>query len=211
MNTFGYIVGHDYGFAPNPFGAACSLACCKAQLREAVRKAASRDEAPNYVFGMGSGEGRLNMTGRCIWWMRVEQVTDFKSYFRDPLYASKKPYYGSATVDQFGDNIYEWNEKAKRYLQHRSFHSHKDGSCNTKNYSPDNKSDAVLLSGDFGYYGTNAPKLPANLAEEFTLKGLRSMKRNFSASGKLKLVNWLREQGAGYQGDPASWGKLKVT
>lgn len=31
---YSYIVAEDNGFAPNPFGKACTLACCKPDIRQ---------------------------------------------------------------------------------------------------------------------------------------------------------------------------------
>lgn len=33
MSYFSYVVEHDYGLAPNPFGGYCSLAVCKPGIR----------------------------------------------------------------------------------------------------------------------------------------------------------------------------------
>lgn len=205
MNVFGYIVGHDFGFAPNPFGPALTLACCKGSIRRSAQRG-------DYVFGMGSASGRLEMTGRLIYWMRVTDIQPFRRYFEIPEFQCKKPTLGGGTADQMGDNIYSWDAESKSYNQHRSFHSHRDGTCNRRNYIPDTrKTDSVLISKDFCYFGGAAPELPLPLRAEFTLKGLPDMKRQFTDVGKAALVRWMTAFPHGYHGDPASWGKLKVT
>ncbi len=47
MNLYSYVVTHDYGFAPNPFGGVLTLATCKPRIRQSV-------VAGDWVMGTGS-------------------------------------------------------------------------------------------------------------------------------------------------------------
>ena len=47
MRLYVYVVTHDNGFAPNPFHGFCTLATCKAPVRE-------RAEIGDWVLGVGS-------------------------------------------------------------------------------------------------------------------------------------------------------------
>lgn len=52
MSFYSYKITRDYGFAPNPFGKYCSLACCKPHVR---RKAIVGD----WIVGTGAVENGL--------------------------------------------------------------------------------------------------------------------------------------------------------
>ena len=69
-----YVVKGDFGFAPNPFHGACTLATCKPPIRKGAR-------VGDWVIGMGGS--RLNATGRCIYAMEVTQAFTFNGYW-DP-------------------------------------------------------------------------------------------------------------------------------
>lgn len=205
----GYIVGHDFGFAPNPFGGVCSIACCKSRVRRIV----SNLDRPTDALVFGTGSIADGAHGKLIFWAKVSELIDFKSYYSDVRFASKKPAYDTGTQFQFGDNIYEWDELDGRYRQHHSFHSHKDGSTNEGNYQSDTgQTESVLISRDFAYFGAQAPEIPPHLSE-MRLHGHehRDVRTSFSREQEDLFADWIDGLGRGYLGDPIRWGKLKVT
>jgi hypothetical protein len=46
-SLYSYVVRSDSGFAPNPFGEYCTLACCKPQIRKRAR-------VGDWIVGCGS-------------------------------------------------------------------------------------------------------------------------------------------------------------
>lgn len=55
MKLYSYVVARDYGFAPNPFYAACTLATCKPRIRKTAK--------PNdWVLGTGCAERKRSGT-----------------------------------------------------------------------------------------------------------------------------------------------------
>ena len=67
---FSYVVDHDYGFAPNPFGGICTLAKCKygSKKRNIVEMAERRD----WIAGTGGADlSKSAGHGKLIYAMRV--------------------------------------------------------------------------------------------------------------------------------------------
>ena len=87
-----YVLRIDSGFAPNPYGGLCTLACCKPVIR---RIAAVED----WVIGTTPAPD----THLLIYAMFVTRGLTFDLYFNYPEYEIKKP--GPANLS--GDNIYK--------------------------------------------------------------------------------------------------------
>src|SRR6185369_2248501 len=96
MRLCSYVVVHDTGFAPNPFGGYCTLAAC----------------TPNRVgLSLKSGDWLVGHTTRAtdnqlLYAMRVSEVLDFDDYFHEVRFQSKKPKRGGTWQERMGDNIY---------------------------------------------------------------------------------------------------------
>jgi Nucleotide modification associated domain 2 len=141
MRLSSYIVKHDTGFAPNPFGRVCTLACCKPTIR---RKAIPGD------IVVGTGAASCGLSGRLVYAMRVEIVLPYHEYWR--RYPSKRPSPGTR-AKTLGDNI--WHQDA-----------YDDWVCTPGGLhdETDRKRDLggrhVLISSDFYYFGRDAIKIP---------------------------------------------------
>jgi hypothetical protein len=148
-----YVVARDFGFAPNPFHGYCTLATCKPRIRNTAR-------VDDWVIGMGGS--RLKATGRCVFAMRVTEVITFNEYWSSPEFIDKKPVINGSRKMMVGDNIYH---KTLDNIWHQadSHHSNQDGSINQSNLETDTKSDKVLLSQYFFYFGKEAPIVPCDL------------------------------------------------
>ena len=91
-----------------------------------------------------------------------------------------------------GDNIYHFDTKIRKWRQADSHHSNPDGSPNAKNLSTDTKSDKVLISRHFFYFGTNAPLVPGEIIAKIGFKngiGYRVYEKGECAS----LIDWLQK------------------
>jgi hypothetical protein len=149
-----YVVDRDFGFAPNPFHGFCTLATCKPSIRNTA-------QVGDWVIGMGGN--RLKARGRCIFAMRVSQKITYNEYWLGSIYLDKKPVRNGSCRMMVGDNIYHLDVRSKKWHQADSHHSNTDGSANAKNLGTDTKSDKVLISRHFAYFGKNAPIVPPEL------------------------------------------------
>jgi hypothetical protein len=151
MNLFTYIVARDYGFAPNPFYGCCTLATCKPY----IRSSASIDD---WVIGTGA-KNNYYLTGHLIFAMKVEETLDFDSYWNDERFICKRPKLNGSLKQLYGDNIY--HSINNDWIQENSHHSLENGQPNVINIERDTKSNHVLISKFFVYFGSNAPKIPS--------------------------------------------------
>lgn len=160
-----YVVARDYGFAPNPFHGYCTLATCKPITR---RKA----EIGDWVIGMGGSP--LKAVGRCIFAMRVTKKLTFNEYWLSSEFLDKKPVRNGSRKMMVGDNIYYCDTSSNEWSQADSHHSNPDGSINIKNLEKDTKTDKVLISEHFFYFGKEAPLVPVDLLSAIGYKNLRN-------------------------------------
>lgn len=182
--VFIYVVDRDFGFAPNPFHGICTLATCKPNIRSSAI-------VGDWVIGMGGA--RLNATGLCIFAMRISRKISFDDYWRAPEYRIKKPLRNGSKVMMVGDNIYSLDPVAGQWRQADSHHSNSDGSINTHNVSNDTKSNAVLVSDHFYYFGRSAPPVPDDVLGALGYRNRRGYRVFDLDGGGDRLVGWLRE------------------
>lgn len=185
MRLFAYVVTHDSGFAPNPFGGYCTLATCKPKIR-------LRAKVDDWIVGVGcvktAGHDHL------VYAMKVAEVLPFGRYAADRRFRSKKPVVGSDTIFSAGDNLYEPNGDGWRRLP--SPHHADDAAM-----FHDLNGRYVLVATQFYYFGRNAPKIPARVAE-LVPRG-RGDRCRFPESLTMRFVEWLtRVYGPGIHGEP---------
>ncbi len=147
---FVYVVDRDFGFAPNPFHGYCTLATCMAILRGSAR-------IGDWVMGVGGR--RLNATGRCVYAMKVTELSTFDNYWLDARFRVKRPLRNGSSVMMVGDNIYHRDDATGQWVQEDSHHSNPDGTPNGTNLQKDTRSAQVLLSTHFYYFGSAAPRV----------------------------------------------------
>jgi hypothetical protein len=177
-----YVVDRDFGFAPNPFHGYCTLATCKSGIR-------NKAKVNDWVIGMGGC--RLNATGRCIYAMCVTEIKTFNEYWASPTNLDKKPVRNGSNKMMLGDNIYHRFEGIdNKWYQADSHHSNPDGSVNLFNLARDTKSDKVLLSRHFFYFGRGAPIVPSDLLNAIGYKNVRNY-RVFDCKTATRLIEWL--------------------
>lgn len=175
-----YVVDRDFGFAPNPFHGACTLATCMPRIR-------AKAQVNDWVVGLGGG--RLRATGRCVYAMRVTETLTFDQYWNHDAYFDKRPVRNGSSVMMVGDNIYH-RDCATTWQQSDSHHSNPDGTPNLINLKKDTSANRVLISRHFFYFGICAPFLPSGLLEALGYKNGRSH-RVFDESQCSSLVRWL--------------------
>jgi len=176
-----YVVDRDFGFAPNPFHGYCTLATCKPGIRH-------KAEVDDWVFGMGGS--RLRAIGRCVFAMRITRKTTFNDYWTNPEHLDKKPVRNGSNKMLVGDNIYHYDAKLRKWAQADSHHSNADGSVNSHNLRTDTKTNKVLISRHFFYFGSEAQVVPKRLLEAIGFKNGRNY-RVFDANSCTDLIDWL--------------------
>ena len=181
-----YIVRYDLGFAPNPFHGVCTLACCKPDIRRIA-------QVGDWVVGMGGTA--LKATGRCIFAMRVTRHVTFDDYWRDPSFRSKRTQRNGTRVTLVGDNIYHRDENGT-WLQEDSVHSAADGSQDPANTLHDTRTNRVLLSDHFIYFGDTAPTVPPGILQEMGYTNRRHH-RTFGLDACGDLIAWIEGQAGG--------------
>ena len=178
-----YVVDRDFGFAPNPFHGACTLACCKYRLRSTAK-------VGDWVFGMGGS--RLKSTGKCIFGMNVTEVMTFEEYWDSEEYEVKKPIRNGSRAMMVGDNIYTRANNSSPWQQADSHHSYPDGTPNQSNIDNDTETNKVLISRNFTYFGQNAPEVPCQILDEVGYEN-RINHRKFSEHEAAPLLEWFQE------------------
>ncbi len=163
---FVYVVKRDYGFAPNPFDGVCTLATCKPPIRHAAN-------IGDFVFGITPKKSG----NKLIYAMRVSEKMTFNDYWNDIRFQNKKPIMNGSKRMQYGDNIYFYD--SNEWHQSDSHHSHEDGSTNMNNLKRDTSRNAVLIGGEFFYFGRDAIEVPDYL--------LRILIQNSKNTGRIEI------------------------
>jgi len=175
-----YVVDRDFGFAPNPLHGFCTLATCKPGIRNTAK-------VGDWVIGMGGG--RLKATGRCIFAMRITEKITFNEYWQNLAYLDKKPVRNGSKKMMVGDNIY-YRDPQSQWHQADSHHSQANGSLNPHNLQRDTKSDKVLVSRYFFYFGIGAPIVPEDIISAIGFKNGRSH-RVIKSENCSSVIDWL--------------------
>ncbi len=200
MRLFSYVVARDYGFAPNPFFGASTLATCK----PIIRRVAS---VGDWVIGTGSSE--RNKQGFFVYAMRITETMTFNEYWEDERFRRKRPNLRGSTKQAFGDNIY-FKDDSGHWHQQDSHHSYKGGRPNRYNIHNDTQTDRILLSTDFAYWGGSGPEVPPKFRnyDGFDICAGRNYKSQFPEGLVNEFIAWFRSLGVdGYQGAPLDWSR----
>jgi hypothetical protein len=201
LRLHSYVVARDYGFAPNPFFAICTLATCKPRIRSAAKSG-------DWILGTGSATHRRQ--NHVVYAMRVTETLTFEEYWTDPRFQVKKPNLRGSKKQAFGDNIYSKCIDTDLWCQANSHHSFDNGKPNESNIKADTATDRVLLSNDFVYWGGSGPPLPSKFlnygSQHLSLCARRNHKNKFPLAFVNEFVGWLHSLNEkGYVGDPLDW------
>lgn len=87
QKLFSYVVHHDYGFAPNPFGGFCTLAKCKYGRKK--RNILELANEGDWIAGTGGADiVKSSGRGKLIFAMKVDEKIPLTQYCR--LHAGKR-------------------------------------------------------------------------------------------------------------------------
>src|SRR5580700_5277478 len=96
---FSYVVDHDNGFAPNPFGGLCTLAKCK-YGSHGRRNVVELADVGDWIIGTGGTcglrRGESAGVGKLIYAMRVDRKLPLSTYCSE---------YGAARIDAQDDHV----------------------------------------------------------------------------------------------------------
>ena len=187
MKLSAYVIATDKGFAPNPFGRQCTLACCKPQIRRNA-------EVDDIVMATAGHD--FERAGSLVYAMKISEVLTFNEYWKDSRFASRKPS-NTTAISRCGDNI--WHHEGGRWL----LAPHAQHERNEEHY--DTSGENVLIATEFFYFGREAVELP----KEFAV--LRCNGRGHTNEDDEKLVQrfwkWLNDTyPRGRIGDPTEFG-----
>jgi len=204
-----YIVSKDYGFSPNPFYNFCTLACCKSGIRKTSKK-------NDWIIGLGSKS--LKCRAEIIYAMKVTEILNFNSYFKDQRFQLKKPIVYGSLKTMHGDNIYHQKLNRGKWIQSDSQHHHKCLEIRKTNIKMDTKSEKVLISNHFFYFGDKYRILKQNKSYSSLLKQIQEKTKGLQSSYKYKgmenlgkklseFLNTNYEKNQLY-GDPINWSRF---
>jgi len=148
MKLSAYIVKFDFGFAPNPYGHHCTLACCKPTIRRNA-------EVGDIIVGIAAS--RLERPGHLIFAMRVKEVLSFKEYWADPRFASRIPSLATP-VSRLGDNIWHCNAKGEWQVVPGAIHDE-------SSLEHDTSGENALVATEFFYFGREAIPVPRKFSQ----------------------------------------------
>lgn len=197
MKIISYVVRRDYGFAPNPFFGYCTLATCKPDIRKSA-------VIGDWVIGTSSAS--TGSTNKLVFAMKVTEKLTFDEYWYEERFFNKRPVLERSRKFQYGDNIY--HRENSEWIQIASHHSQEDGSINYLNVATDTKTDSILISDHFYYFGQNGVIIPNDLSE-IIKKGPGHKYIKNALHGRF-LVDFLAEYSLGLNGSPFEWTKLHL-
>jgi hypothetical protein len=147
MKLSAYIITVDSGFAPNPFGHYCTLACCK----PTIRRMAEKDD-----IIVGCASSRAPKAGHLVYVMRVKEVIPYQAYWKDSRFAPRKPSKKTA-ISRRGDNIWHQDSAGKWRVCPGACH---DESARERDTGGVN----ALVATEFLYFGRSARRIPSRFA-----------------------------------------------
>jgi hypothetical protein len=180
-----YAVSYDLGFAPNPFGGLCSLACCKPKIRKMAVKG-------DWVVGLTGVKTKPVL--RCVFAMIVTRDTSFDDYWANLEFRTRRPVRNGTPKKQVGDNIYHRDTRESDWVQEDSVHSEADGTQSQLNTAHDTRINRILLSDQFVYFGASAPLVPQSVLEALEYTRNPRDYRRFDAIRAKPLMDWLAPQ-----------------
>lgn len=201
MVVYSYLMEHDFGLAPNPFGRYCTLAVCKPKIRRSKNL-----ELGDWVIGTGSKALEIltgrRWRGRLVYAMKVEERITFESYWDDERFQYKKPVMNGSLVAMYGDNFYHRDESGN-WVQEPSAHCNVDNSVHSDHLNKDIGGEYVLVGSVFYYFGDTAPVIPDEL-RVVCHTGIGE--KRIEGENAVKLIDWLQvNYKPGLHGDPINW------
>lgn len=202
MKIYSYIIDHDFGLAPNPFGKYCTIAVCKPNIRKSKNL-----RIGDWIIGTGSKSLKRSTGFDCItkliFAMEVSEILSLNNYWQDQRFKYKRPVMNGTLATLFGDNFYHLDED-NNWIQIDCAHKNIDGKYNDEHFRKDTVGKNALIAEKFYYFGDNAQQIPENLL------GVCHTTQNAKIVKPKELNNhfiaWLKNNfETGLHGLPISW------
>lgn len=206
MKIYSYLIDHDFGLAPNPFGQYCTFAVCKPNIRKSKNL-----RIGDWIIGTGSRSlersSSIESVSKLIFAMKVSEIIKLDEYFLDPRFEYKKPNMNGTLMTRFGDNFYYLSE-SNEMKQLDCAHRNSDGIYNAEHIRKDIGGKNALISDLFYYFGQNAPQIPVPFKEVcHTTQGVKIVRPDDLANN---FIEWLQTNfQTGLRGLPISWTKYE--
>ena len=207
MGFYSYLVEHDYGLAPNPFGRYCTLAVCKPKIRRSKNL-----RLGDWIIGTGSkaleDTSSMKLKHHLIYAMQVSEVITMEKYWDDPRFEYKKPILNGPITTIYGDNFYH-KDSTGIWIQEDSAHSNDNGTPNQQHLETDTGGENVLIAELFYYWGQCAPAIPEK-NKEICHTGIGE--KRLSDQDGTELISWVQSNfSPGIHGDPVNWIEYNQT
>jgi hypothetical protein len=177
MKICSYVIKADTGLAPNPFWRFCSLAVCTPNHQNA------RLFPGDWIVG----NSPVSDGQRLVYAMRVDEVLDFDSYFRDLRFEKKKPNPRGKPVAQAGDNFYFRENGIWKRLPSRF---HNGQSYFYRDLGMDLSGRPVFIAQHYYYFGDKRIAFPGRFSGIVRRsQGIRYTKGSIAS----KFIQWLEE------------------
>jgi len=135
-SLFSYVVEHDCGTAPNPFGGYCTLVKCKPRIIELA-------EERDWIVGTGgSNKDRSAGHGKLVYAMRVDERIPFARYRCDKRFHGREDTKGEAACEfaLVSKHFFYFGKEAiripQRYREHPEHPLEKRGPAHRSKFSP---------------------------------------------------------------------------
>lgn len=143
MKLYTYVVKHDTGLAPNPFGEWCSVAVCTPNHQGILATPG------DWICGFSP----KSFGNKLVYALQVEECPSLEQYFQDPRWAYKKPSRQSPEA-RCGDNFYERMPDGS-WKQHWNFFHRTQ-----ENFDQDIRRPVAFVGRRFWYFGEHAVDAP---------------------------------------------------
>ncbi|WP_296271756.1 hypothetical protein [Pseudomonas sp. UBA6323] len=145
---YSYVIVHDSGFAPNPYGGVCTLATCKPVIRRTAK-------IGDWLVGTGSTT--KGFSGKVIYAAQIDTVLAMAEYGASQAFEMKQPVPSGTIEQRCGDNIYFQDCNGTWFQRENEHH------C-PRHMNHDLAGKNVLISVRFWYFGSAPQPLPERLA-----------------------------------------------
>jgi hypothetical protein len=147
MKLSAYIVRCDTGFAPNPFGRYCTLACCKPTIRRCA-------EEDDIIIGIAPADSER---ARClVYAMKVKEILPYDDYWKDTRFAHRKPLL-TTPIRRRGDNIWHRDREGRWRVAVSEYHT-------MRHRKRDTRGENALVASEFYYFGRATIPIPPRFA-----------------------------------------------
>jgi len=172
-DLYTYVMRHDSGLAPNPFGQFCTLAVCTPNHQ------GSKVQPGDWIAGASDKAHGYQL----IYAMEVSERLHMDAYFRDPRFQSRKPELRAGPERRCGDNIYGLDDAGDWFQLPNPYH------VGEAARQQDTRNPWVFVASEFWYLGREAMTMPHEYLEMFGGRGARVSHRPALAA---KFKDWVR-------------------